>query len=547
MAKRAAASVSAAGQSGSALTGLGSVLVCDPIAADGIEALRAAGARVDVRTQLPPDELLRAVPEYDALIVRSETRITGDVIEAGRRLRVIGRAGVGVDNIDIATATRAGIVVVNAPQGNTISAAEHTIGLMLALARHIPQGHVSMQAGRWERARFVGTELRGKTLGVVGLGQVGSEVARRARGLEMRVIAHDPFVPEERARALGVELCEFDELLRQSDFISVHTTLTPTTKELIGERELRKVKPTARLINTARGGIIDERALLRAVEEGRVAGAAIDVFAVEPAVDNPLAGNERIIVTPHLGASTAEAQERVALDVAEQVASVLRGEPALYAVNAPFIAPETLAVVGPYIEVAEKAGAIATQLALGQLERIEFDFAGEIAQHDTTPLRAAAIRGLLSPITEENVTIVNANAIAESRGLRITEHKSPAADTYTNLVTVIVATSSGRTSVSTTRAPDAPHLVMIDEFRVDIPLTEGYLLVCDNQDKPGMIGRVGTLLGDFDINISSMDVGRAAPRDRACMVLGLDEPPSEAALETLRQVPDIYSARVVRL
>lgn len=526
---------------------LGRVLISDPIARDGVDVLEQAGARVDVRTGLSPEELIDAIGEYDALIVRSETRVTAPVIAAGLRLQVIGRAGVGVDNIDLSAATHRGIVVVNAPQGNTISAAEHAIGLMLAMARHIPQANRSMHDGRWERARFIGTELRGKTFGVVGLGQVGSEVARRARAFEMRVLGHDPFVPEERVRALGIELATLDELLGESDFISLHATLTPDTTNLIGEGEFTKMKATARIINTGRGGLLDERALARAVADGTIGGAAIDVFAEEPPKDTPLAGHEAVVLTPHLGASTAEAQERVAVDVAAQIIDVLRGEPARYAVNAPFIDPETLAVVGPYLDVAEKAGAIATQLAPGQVDHIELDFSGDLAQYDTTPLRAAAIRGLLAPVTEDNVTIVNANTVAESRGLRITERKSTTIETYTNLVTVIIATSEGRTSVSATRAPDGPHLTMIDEFRVDIPLVKGYLLVCDNEDRPGMIGRVGTLLGEFDVNISSMDVGRAAPRGRATMVLGLDDPPSDAALEMLRGAPDLYNVRVVRL
>ena len=529
------------------MTELGNVLVCDPVGADGPEALRAGGVRVDVRTGLSPDELGAIIGDYQAVIVRSETKITASLIAAGRQLRVIGRAGVGVDNIDVAAATRAGVIVVNAPQGNTISAAEQTIGLMLALARHIPQANASMQAGRWERERYVGTELRGKTLGVIGLGQVGSEVARRANGLDMRVIAVDPFVPEERANALGVELVSMDELLAQVDFLSVHTTLMPGTKDLVGEDEMRKLKPGARLINTARGGIINEEALVRAVESGQVAGAAIDVFPQEPPVDSVLVGKEKIIVTPHLGASTSEAQERVSLDVAEEILAILREEPARYAVNAPFIAPETLAVVGPYLDVAMKAGMVATQLASGQVERIELEFGGEIAGYDTTPLRAAAIRGLLAPVSEENVTIVNANAVAESRGLRITEMKSPDTETYTNVVRVTVATSEGETSVQATLAHEEAHLVMIDGFRVDIPLVEGYLLVCDNVDKPGTVGQVGTLLGDYDININSMDVGRAATRGRALMVLGLDDAPSGEAIAKLGQVRNISRTHVVRL
>ncbi|MEE8347169.1 MAG: phosphoglycerate dehydrogenase, partial [Dehalococcoidia bacterium] len=373
------------------------VLVCDPVAEDGIAALKRFGAQVDVRTGLKPDELLAAVDGYEALIVRSETRLTRDVIEAAGSLQVIGRAGIGVDNIDIQAATEKGVVVVNAPTGNIISAAEHAIALMLALARHIPEANASLKSGRWERGRFRGTEVRGKTLGIVGLGQVGSEVARRARGLEMRVLAHDPFVPEERARGLGVDLVPFEELLRESDFLTVHTTLTEGTRRLIGDAELRQMKPTAQIINTARGGIVDEEALEAALTDDRLAGAALDVFETEPLTSHPLFSNEKVVVTPHLGASTAEAQERVSLDVADQIIAVLKGDPAQYAVNAPLISAETYAYLAPYIPVASAAGSLAVQLCQGQMERIEIDYSGEIAQHDLTPLRAAIVGGLLAP------------------------------------------------------------------------------------------------------------------------------------------------------
>lgn len=523
------------------------ILVSDPIARDGIEILSQA-AEVDVRTGLPPDELIRIVADYNALVVRSETQVTAAVLEAGRQLQVVGRAGVGVDNIDLETATRRGIVVVNAPTGNTISAAEHTVALMLAVARHIPQADASLKAGEWQRTRFVGVELRGKTLGVIGLGQVGSEVARRARGFEMRLLGYDPFVPEERARSLGVELCSLDDLLAASDFITVHTTLTSGTRGLIGEEELRKVRPGVRLINVARGGIIEEAALARALEEGRVAGAAIDVFTKEPAVGNPLLHAPRIIVTPHLGASTTEAQERVAVDVAEQIAAVLRGEPARYAVNAPLLTPESYALLGPYIETATVIASIATQLAAGQIGPIEIVFNGDIALHDTTHLRAAVIRGLLQPISEEHVSIVNANLVAERRGLRIVEHKDPApVDGEVNLITVRLHTSTGATEVSGTVEHGETHISVINGLRVDISPRDRYLLVCDNQDKPGMIGRVGRLMGDFDINISSMIVGRKAARDRAVMVLGLDEAPTPEQLREVESVPDIYGARLIRL
>lgn len=523
------------------------VLVCDPIAEDGITLLQRFGAEVDVRTGLPPDELQAVVDSYDALIVRSETKVTREVIAAASRLQVIGRAGIGVDNIDLEAATEKGIVVVNAPTGNIISAAEHAIALMLALARHIPDANASLKSGRWERGRFLGLEVRGKTLGILGLGQVGSEVARRARGLEMRALAHDPFVPEERARTLGVELVSLQELLRESDFLTVHTTLTEGTRHLIGEAELRQMKPTARIINTARGGIIDEKALEAALAEDRLAGAALDVFETEPLTSHPLFDNERVVVTPHLGASTAEAQERVAQDVAEQIIAVLKGEPARYAVNAPLISPETYSYLAPYIPVASKTGSLAVQLCQGQMEQIEIGYSGEIAQHDLTPLKAAIVGGLLAPISEEHVNVVNVDVVAARRGMPITEKRGPTHKLYANLITVAIATTAGETKVSGTLAHDGPHIVLIDDFWVDVPPGEGYLLVCENRDRPGMIGAVGTLLGQFGVNISFMNVGRHDKRGTALMVLTLDEPLTPEQLDEVRKVPDIISTKLLRL
>lgn len=523
------------------------VLVADPIGQDGVAILSSA-ATVDVRTLMAPVELLRVIPQYDALVVRSETKVTEAIIEAGRRLQVIARAGVGVDNIDLAAATRRGIVVVNAPTGNTISAAEHAIALMFALARHIPQADASLKSGAWKRSQFVGVELRGKTLGIVGLGQVGSEVARRARGLEMRLLGYDPFVPEERARALGVELCELDALLARSDFLSVHTTLTSGTRGLLGARELQSAKAGIRIINTARGGVIEEQALGEALRDGHVAGAAIDVFSKEPAADNPLIHAPHIIVTPHLGASTAEAQERVAVDVAEQVLSVLRGEPARYAVNAPLLAPETYSLVGPYIEVATLVASVSTQLAAGQLGMIEVTYSGEIALHDATVLRAGVIRGLLAPVSEEHVTLVNANLIAEHRGLRIVERKDPSQpEAGQSQIGVRITTNAGSIEVTGAVEHGEPHIVSLDGLRVDISPRDRFLLICDNEDRPGMIGAVGRMMGDFDINISSMIVGRRAARGRALMVLGLDEAPTPEQLRQVEGIPDIYSARLLRL
>jgi len=523
------------------------VLVTDPIAQDGIDAL-APHAQVDVRLGLPREELIAAIGEYDVLIVRSETQVTAEVIEAGKKLQVIGRAGVGVDNIDLQAATRRGIIVVNAPLGNTISAAEHTIGLMLALARHIPAASASLKEGRWERKRFLGIEVRGKSMGIVGLGQVGSEVARRARGLEMHVLGYDPFVSEERAHVLGVELVSLEDLLKRADFISLHTTLTPDTRHFIGKQQLKLVKPSVRIINTARGQLIDEQALCQAIQEGRVAGAAIDVFSQEPPpTDSVILKDDRILVTPHLGASTAEAQERVAIDVAEQVISILKGEPALYAVNAPLIPAETMSVIAPYMEVAARTASLGAQLCAGQLQKIEIEYLGEIANFDVTPLKAAVIRGLLAPISEENVTIVNANLVAEHRGLHITERKGPYEGIYANLINVRLTTQVGMTTVGGTMAHDGPHVVLLDDFLVDIPPDDVYLLICENEDRPGTIGAIGSYLGQHDVNISFMRLGRKEVRGRALMVLGLDDVVTPAQLEEIQNLPHIFSARLARI
>jgi D-3-phosphoglycerate dehydrogenase len=520
------------------------VLVTDPIAQDGIDAL-ASDAQVDVKLRIPPDDLLQTIGEYDALVVRSETKVTADVIEAGRKLMVIGRAGAGVDNIDVDAATRRGIIVVNAPLGNTTSAAEHAIALMLSLSRYVPQANAALKSGKWERQRFMGVEVRGKTLGIIGLGQIGSEVARRARGLEMHVIAHDPFVSEERAQSLIVEMVPLEELLRRSDYIAIHTALTPQTRGMIGEKELKLVQPGVRIINVARGGIVDEEALYNAVEEGRVAGAAVDVFSKEPAEDNVLFKSDRIIVTPHLGASTAEAQERVALDVAEQIAAIFRGEPPTYSVNAPLVPRETMAIIGPYVDVAVKTASLATQMIAGQLSSVEVEYLGEIADLDVTPLKAAVIKGLLEPVSEENVTIVNANLVAEHRGLRIVERKGSYEGIFTNLVQVHASTKEATTTVSGTMGHDGPHIVQINEFWVDVSPGAGHLLICENIDRPGMIGTVGMILGKHGININSMRV--AGERGRAMMVLGLDSAATDEVVEEMATVPDIFSVRRAKI
>jgi D-3-phosphoglycerate dehydrogenase len=522
------------------------ILVSDPVAAEGVELLRAAGD-VDVRTGLPAEELTACISEYQALVVRSETKVTRPVIEAARHLLVVGRAGVGVDNIDLEAATERGVIVVNAPQGNTVAAAEHTVALLLALARHIPQADASMRAGKWARKEFLGTEVRGKTLGIVGLGKIGSAVARRALGLEMRVLGFDPFVPDERTRSQGVEPATFERLVKESDFITMHPPLTASTSGMINREEIAMMKDGVRLINVARGGIIDEAALADGVRSGKIAGAAVDVFTKEPPGENPVLGDPRILITPHLGASTAEAQERVAIDVAEQIVEILAGRPARYAVNAPMLAPEVLKVVGPYMAVAETVGAAATQLLTGQLQSIEIDYYGEIGKHDLTPLRASVIRGLLRPISEENVNMVNAALVAQSRGWDIQEQLRSSHEVFHNLVHVKVGTSEAEVSVGGTLEHGQPHLVMLNGLDVDLmPEPGGHLLVLDNEDRPGMIGKIGTLLGEFDINIQSMQVGRSAPRVRALMLIAIDEVPSEEQLARIEAMEGIYNVRLVR-
>lgn len=522
------------------------VLIADRIAEEGVEALKTR-FDVDVKPGMGRDQLIATIGDYDGLVVRSESRVTAEVIAAGKRLQVVGRAGVGVDNIDIEAATRHGVVVVNAPAGNTISAAEHTIALMLALSRNIPQANASLKSGQWRRQEFMGIEVRNKSLGIIGLGNVGSEVARRAKGMEMRIIGHDPFVSVEYARTLGVELVSIEELLKEADFITVHTPMSAATRGLIGARELATVKPSVRIINCARGGIIDEDALLRAVEEGKVAGAAVDVFSEEPATHNVLFGSDKIIVTPHLAASTAEAQTTVAVDVAAQVIAVLEGQPVRYAVNAPLILPETLAVVTPFMGVARQVGQLLAQLAEGQVSAITIKYEGEIANYDSAALKAAILGGLLESVSEERVNIVNAHLIAQGRGIKVTEQKDPECQNYGNLITTEVTTSTAVSTVAGTVMREQPHIVRMDDYWIDVVPCGAYFLFSDHRDRPGLIGTVGMILGDADINISSMQVSRLEPRGRALMVLGLDESIGEEQRRKLLDIPDVYTIKVVRL
>ena len=523
-----------------------SVLVCDPLGAAGIDLLREH-MKVDVKTGLSEAELVEIIGEYSAMIVRSGTQVTEAVIDAGHNLQVVGRAGVGTDNIDIEAATRRGIIVVNAPTANTIAAAEQAITLMLALARRVPQANDSLRHGRWERKKFVGVEVRNKVLGVVGLGRIGTEVAKRAQGLDMEIIAYDPYVSADHAARYDVQFMDLPDLLKQADFITLHTPLTPDTRHMINDETLATMKPTARLINCARGGLIDEEALLRALDEGRIAGAALDVFSSEPPpADYPLLRHSKVIVTPHLGGSTEEAQAGVALDIAQQVITVLDGRLPEYAVNAPIVPPETLETLAPYFDLAERLGRFYTQVVPGRIEQVRIVYAGELAQIDTTPIKAAVVKGLLESVIEDRVNMVNAHLIAKARGLTLIEEKHPGAEPFANIITLEITANGRERSIAGTIMRGIPHIVRVDEYWIDL-VPDGYLLVCYNEDRPGMIGQVGTVLGRGDVNIAFMQVGRVIPRGRAMMVLGLDEPIPDPVLEDVMAMPGLYDVTQVKI
>ena len=522
------------------------VLITDNVAAEGIDLLKKH-VSVDVKRGLSPDELIATIPAYDALVVRSETKVTEPVIAAGGNLQVVARAGIGVDNIDLDAATRAGVAVVNAPIGNTVAAAEHTVALMLALARNVPQAYASMKDGQWQRSAFMGIEVRNKTLGIVGLGRVGSEVARRAASFGMRLIAFDPFVSPDFASRMGVEVMSLDELLEQSDFITLHTPLTAGTTKLISAPQLANMKPGARLINVARGELIDEDAVLAALENEQLAGAALDVFTNEPPGDLPLLKHPNLVATPHLGASTQEAQREVAIEAAEQVLAVLDGKPARNTVNAPFVPPEVHAILAPYVPVASMVGRLLTSMARGQFVGITLQYQGEIAEHNTAILKASALVGLLGQVSGEAVNMINAPVLAQQRGLQITEQTSADSREYTSLFTATLHTTADDLTVAATSLRDEPHLVRVNQYWMDVAPSVPYLMFVDNQDQPGVVGAVGTVAGQHNVNISFMEVGRIAPRGEAMMVLGLDDPVSENALTAIRLLPQVNDARVVAM
>jgi len=524
------------------------VLVTDPIADEGLATLRDAGHEVETAYDVSGDRLLDLVADAHGLVVRSDTEVSRAVFEAAPDLVVVARAGIGVDNIDVAVATDHGVVVANAPEGNVRAAAEHTVAMTFAVARSIPQAHARLKSGEWAKDEFLGTEIGGKTLGIVGLGRVGQEVTKKFDGLGMDVVAYDPYISEERADQLGADLVDLDSCLSAADFVSVHTPLTPETEGLVGEAELAGLEG-GYLINCARGGVVDERALATAVENGVLTGTAVDVFAEEPvAEDNPLLAVDNVVVTPHLGASTEAAQENVAVSAAEQVLAAFRGEPVTNALNAPSVDESAYPRIQPYIEVAETAGKIATQLFEGRVERVGVGYRGEIAREKVELVTASALEGLFATL-EWQVNAVNALRIAEERGVEVTESKTRQAEDFKSLVTVTVEDADGDRQMSvcgTLYADGDPRIVRIDGYRLDA-IPSGTMLIARNDDVPGVLGFIGTVLGEHDINIAGMFNGRETIGGQALTVYNLDDPVPRAVREKLETDDRINEVRYITL
>ena len=517
------------------------VLVTEELSEPGLDLLRK-DAQVDVRTDLATGDLAAEIGPYDGLIIRSATQVTAGVLEAATNLKVVARAGIGLDNVDVEAATRRGVMVVNAPQSNVISAAEHTLALLLSQARNVPQAHADLVEGRWERKAWEGVELAGKTLGLVGLGRVGSLVASRSAGFGMRVIAFDPYVSTERAKEMGVEIMPtLEALLVQSDFVSIHLPRTAETEGLLGEKQLRMMKSGARLVNTARGGLVDEDALAKALEDGHLAGAALDVFATEPTTDSPLYGLPNVVVTPHLGASTREAQDKAGVTVAEMVRLALRGEFVPYAVNVSAGA-EVTEVVRPFVPLAERLGALAAGLAEGGVRSVVASYLGRIAEHDTRVLTLAILKGILGHTVNEPVSFVNAPMLARDRGLTVSEMRSTVSQDYVSLVSLRAETDAGPVSLEgTIVARDRERITKLDDFDIEVAPAERMVFL-NYEDRPGIIGKVGTIMGDAGINIATMDVGRRGQGMEALIALTVD---SEVPADVLEHVAtEIDAARV---
>src|SRR5512143_1104010 len=523
------------------------VLISDNLSKEGVEILKKAGLEVVVKTGMTPDELKKEIKDYDGLVIRSATKVTADVVAAAKKLKVIGRAGSGLDNVDKAAASKRGIVVMNTPGGNTVTTAEHALSLMMSLARNIPQATASLKAGKWEKKKFEGVELFKKTLGVIGMGAIGTQLAKRAQGLGMTVLAFDPYLSQERAEALGVEVVDLDGIYRRSDFITIHTPLTDETRGLINKDTIAKMKDGVRIINCARGGIIREADLVEALKSGKVAGAALDVFEKEPPENNPLLALDNFICTPHLGASTREAQENVALAVAEQIVDYLVNGVVRNAVNVPSMAPDLLPQVQPYLSLAEKLGSFLSQLYEGGLNSVTVEYMGEVAELDPAPITTAVLKGLLDPIMEEAVNFISAPFIAKDRGIEVKSIKSSDSSDYPSLIRVTASSGQKKFTVSgALYNRKDPRIVEVDGFPLEV-VPEGHMLVTNNNDKPGVIGNLGTLLGKNHINIARMQFGRLEPAGRAISVISVDSLPGKDVMEELNKLPNVLSVKYVKI
>jgi len=524
------------------------ILVADSLSEEGTNILRSSkDFIVDVKVGLKTPDLKAIVGDYDALVVRSATKVTQEIIEAGAKLKIIGRAGVGLDNVDLKAATAKGIIVMNTPGGNTISTAEHTMSMILSLSRSIPQADQSMKKNEWRRKDFMGVELYNKTIGIIGLGRIGIEVAKRCLSFNMRVKAYDPFLSKEVADQLGVELMKLDELYKNADYITVHVPLTEETTGMIGDKQFDMMKPGVRVINCARGGIIDEAALGRALESGKVAGAALDVYVEEPPKDLKLAKFNNVVLTPHLGASTEEAQINVAIEVAHQISDALLGKGIRNAANYPSVDPETYHVLQPYINLCERLGSFTSQISEGALNDVKIIYSGDIAKNDTAPLTMALLKGLLSPMLQDTVNFINARALAKERGIRVTEMKDTQVAEFVNLISLEVKTDKETHRIAGTLfTKSEPRLVKIDEFFVEA-IPAGCMVLMHNWDKPGIIGNVGRVMGEHNINIAAMSFGRDKQGGRALTVLNVDACVSQQVLEKVKALQHVLSVKTVQL
>lgn len=525
------------------------ILVADPISAGGVEALREGGALdVTVQLGLAEAELIRIIPEFSGLVVRSETKVTAAVLQASTQLRVVGRAGVGVDNVDVETATRRGVIVMNAPGGNTVSTAEHAFSLLLCAARKIPQADAMVRAGKWSRKEFQGVELHNKTLGVIGMGRIGSELSRRAIAFGMRVLAFDPYLSATRARALQVELVDdLSELLPLADFLTLHTPLTPETHHLLDAARLALTKRGVRIINGARGGLIDETALANALENGQVAAAALDVFETEPLpADSRLRQLTNLVLTPHLGASTVEAQESVGIEIAQSIRAALLDGTIRNAVNMPNLDAKTLAIIGPHLRFGEKLGRFLSQLAPKRAEHLNINYSGKVNEVDTTAITRSVLKGFLQNAGGTDVNDVNAASFAESLGLRVTETRLSAVGDYTDLLELSVSAEGKNLSVAGAFFGATPRIVSVNSRPVEAR-PQGVVLVLENTDRPGIVGRIGTLLGDHGVNIATMSLSRNEAGGTALTVLNLDTAPDDELLAAIRGSEDIRAAQVIEI